>query len=98
MGPTFVPPLVRQVVGVMAAFATVTGAMVMTARAVEPATDAARRTASIRSLELGRAEGSTRPNIVLILTDDQRFDTLWAMPTVQRELVGRGVRFTNGYV
>jgi arylsulfatase A-like enzyme len=98
MGPTNVLPLVRQVVGVMAAFATVTGAMVMTARAVEPATDAARRTASIRSLELGRAEGSTRPNIVLILTDDQRFDTLWAMPTVQRELVGRGVRFTNGYV
>ena len=41
---------------------------------------------------------SRRPDIVLILTDDQRFDTLWAMPTVQSELVAKGVEFTNGYV
>ncbi len=39
-----------------------------------------------------------RPNIVVILTDDQRWDTLWAMPTVQRELVGRGVRFDEAFV
>ena len=38
------------------------------------------------------------PNIVLILTDDQRWDTLDIMPQVQRELVDRGVRFTNGFV
>ena len=30
------------------------------------------------------------PNIVLILTDDQRWDTLWAMPTVQAQLVDEG--------
>ena len=41
---------------------------------------------------------SDRPNIVLILTDDQRWDTLWAMPNVQRLLVDRGVTFTNGFV
>jgi arylsulfatase A-like enzyme len=35
---------------------------------------------------------------VLILTDDQRSDTLWAMPTVQRELADRGITFANGYV
>src|SRR6266542_966768 len=28
-----------------------------------------------------------RPDIVIILTDDQRFDTLWAMPNVQSLLV-----------
>jgi N-acetylglucosamine-6-sulfatase len=39
-----------------------------------------------------------RPNIVLILTDDQRFDELNWMPTVDRELVGKGVDFTNGFV
>ena len=37
-------------------------------------------------------------NIVLILTDDQRFDTLWAMPTVQSQLVAKGIEFTKGYV
>jgi N-acetylglucosamine-6-sulfatase len=38
------------------------------------------------------------PNIVLILTDDQRADTLQYMPNVQRLLVDKGIRFTNGYV
>jgi N-acetylglucosamine-6-sulfatase len=41
---------------------------------------------------------AARPNIVFVLTDDQRFDTLGTMPTVQRELVGRGVTFTNAFV
>ena len=44
------------------------------------------------------AAAAPRPNIVFVLTDDQRFDTLGAMPTVQRELVGRGVTFTNAFV
>ena len=39
-----------------------------------------------------------RPNIVLILTDDQRWDSLWSMPTVQREIVQRGVMLSNAYV
>ena len=44
------------------------------------------------------AAAATRPNILFVLTDDQRFDTLCAMPTVQRELVGKGVKFTNAFV
>ena len=44
------------------------------------------------------AGAATRPNILFVLTDDQRFDTLGAMPTVQRDLVGRGVTFTNAFV
>ena len=49
-----------------------------------------------------------RPNIVLILTDDQRFDTIGlthsidsvtpVMPTVVNELVNKGVTFQNSYV
>jgi N-acetylglucosamine-6-sulfatase len=39
-----------------------------------------------------------RPNIVVILTDDQRFDTLSRMPNVERLLAGRGVTFTNAFV
>jgi arylsulfatase A-like enzyme len=39
--------------------------------------------------------GDDRPSILLVLTDDQRFDTLGVMPTVQRELVARGVTFTE---
>jgi arylsulfatase A-like enzyme len=38
------------------------------------------------------------PNVVLILTDDQRWDTLSAMPTVRSELVGKGVNFSNAFV
>ena len=38
------------------------------------------------------------PNIVLILTDDQRADTLKYMPNVQRLMVNKGIRFSNGYV
>ncbi len=41
------------------------------------------------------AEPDERPSILLVLTDDQRWDTLGVMPTVQRELVGRGVTFTE---
>jgi N-acetylglucosamine-6-sulfatase len=36
--------------------------------------------------------------IVLILTDDQRWDTTWAMPTVRSELADRGVTFKNAFV
>ena len=49
-----------------------------------------------------------RPNIVLILTDDQRFDTIDTthsidgvtpvMPTVMSEIVGKGVSFQNSFV
>jgi arylsulfatase A-like enzyme len=38
------------------------------------------------------------PTIVLILTDDQRWDTLWAMPHVQQDLVDHGVTFSNAFV
>ena len=40
---------------------------------------------------------ATRPNIVLILTDDQRWDTIATMPKVQSQLTGRGVRFSNAF-
>jgi arylsulfatase A-like enzyme len=51
--------------------------------------------------DLGGLPGSSSrrpPNVVVILTNDQRWDTLWAMPTVQRQLVGKGVTFANGFV
>jgi arylsulfatase A-like enzyme len=38
------------------------------------------------------------PDIVLIVTDDQRWDSLAQMPNVSRLLVDRGVRFENGFV
>jgi arylsulfatase A-like enzyme len=38
------------------------------------------------------------PSIVLILTDDQRFDTMWAMPIVRKRLADHGVTFTNAFV
>lgn len=41
---------------------------------------------------------SSKPSIVFILTDDQRWDTLDGMPIVRRELAARGVTFTNAFV
>jgi N-acetylglucosamine-6-sulfatase len=48
----------------------------------------------------GTADVATtrRPNVVVILTDDQRYDTLWAMPQVQSLLVDHGVTFSNAFV
>jgi N-acetylglucosamine-6-sulfatase len=43
------------------------------------------------------AQVNQRPNIVLVVTDDQRWDTLRFMPTVSDELVGKGVRFMNAF-
>jgi N-acetylglucosamine-6-sulfatase len=42
--------------------------------------------------------GRNHPNIVLILTDDQRWDTLWSMPNVRKLLVDHGVTFANAFV
>lgn len=39
-----------------------------------------------------------RPNIVLIVTDDQRWDTLPYMPNVLSLLANQGVTFTNSFV
>jgi N-acetylglucosamine-6-sulfatase len=44
------------------------------------------------------AQGSSRPNIIVINTDDQRWDTLWAMPQVRHLLAANGVTFTNSFV
>ena len=42
------------------------------------------------------AEGA--PNVVLIVTDDQRWDTLSAMPGAQRVLAAPGTTFRNAFV
>jgi len=39
-----------------------------------------------------------QPNVVIILTDDQRADTLQYMPTVESELMAKGVTFDNAFV
>lgn len=40
----------------------------------------------------------SKPNIVLIITDDQPIPTMKYMPTIQKELVEKGVTFTNAFV
>ena len=44
------------------------------------------------------ARSSTPPNVIIILTDDQRAGTEVGMPIVMRELAGKGVRFPNAFV
>ncbi len=44
------------------------------------------------------ADFRVQPNIVLILTDDQRWDQMGRMPTLQQDVVQQGTEFTNGFV
>ena len=44
------------------------------------------------------AAAAVRPNVLLILTDDQRAGTQVAMPTVMDELVGAGTSYPNAFV
>lgn len=37
------------------------------------------------------------PNIVLVLTDDQRWDTMFAMPLLKEHVIDRGLEFTNSF-
>jgi len=39
-----------------------------------------------------------RPNFLIIITDDQRFDTMEYMPNTQELIFDRGVTFSNGYI
>ena len=41
---------------------------------------------------------SEKPNIIIILTDDQPTHTMKYMPNVQKELVAKGVNFANAFV
>jgi arylsulfatase A-like enzyme len=43
------------------------------------------------------AQAPDPPSILLIVTDDQRWDTLWSMPEIQRSLVERGVTFSESF-
>jgi len=45
-----------------------------------------------------RDRSATRPSILLIVTDDQRWDTLWAMPHVRDLLANRGTMFSDAFV
>lgn len=53
---------------------------------------------AINKLPVHGQVAETRPNIVVIMTDDQRWDTVDWMPIVKSRLSGQGVTFTNGYV
>src|ERR1700741_1938853 len=44
------------------------------------------------------AAAQKKPNVVIILTDDQRYDPLSGMPKVQNLLVDHGVQFNQGFV
>lgn len=57
----------------------------------------ASRPANAVEPEPALAEQIGPPNIVLILTDDQRWDTLWAMPRVHALLASKGVTFANAF-
>jgi N-acetylglucosamine-6-sulfatase len=53
---------------------------------------------SVTTLALALAPAAAaQPNVLLIVTDDQRWDTLRYMPTVREELQAKGVTFRNAF-
>lgn len=48
-------------------------------------------------LRPGHGQSSPPPNIIILLTDDQRWDTLPYMPIVQSELMAQGITFHNAF-
>jgi N-acetylglucosamine-6-sulfatase len=56
------------------------------------------RTHAKQIVTQARTLGRSRPNLILIVTDDQRWDTLWSMPNVKSLLAAHGVTFTNAFV
>ncbi|MBI4007123.1 MAG: sulfatase [Planctomycetes bacterium] len=50
------------------------------------------------SKKLATQKEDRRLNFVLIVTDDQRTDTLWAMENLRKKLVARGIEFKEGFV
>jgi N-acetylglucosamine-6-sulfatase len=52
---------------------------------------------STQPIDRSFASVAGQPDIVLVVTDDQRWDTLWAMPRVQELLASRGITFTNAF-
>jgi N-acetylglucosamine-6-sulfatase len=45
-----------------------------------------------------RARAAGAPNVIVIMTDDQRWDALQTMPTVRNLLQAQGVTYTNAFV
>lgn len=82
------------------ALALVTGALSVGVDAADanPQTGRTTRTALAPASPPTIDPADDRPNIVVVLTDDQRRDTLRYMPAVQRLLVQRGIRFTRAMV
>ncbi len=46
----------------------------------------------------GRADVTRRPNVVVIMTDDQTVESMRVMPNVRTLLAGQGVTFDNSFV
>lgn len=44
------------------------------------------------------SQAGERPNFLIIVTDDQRFDTMDYMPDTQRMIFDQGVTFESGYI
>ena len=79
-----------------AARSATTGEIATRGRQASPTTPPTRPLAVGSESDVSQnAEG--QPNILVLMTDDQRFDTLEFMPTVQ-QLQAQGVTFTNSFV
>jgi arylsulfatase A-like enzyme len=53
-------------------------------------------TSGVEAKKRGKPK-QTRPNIVVVMTDDQAVETMRAMPIVERKLAAAGVTFSNNF-
>ena len=55
-------------------------------------------TLAVSLIIVAPAQSAARPNIILIVTDDQRADAASLMPVVKQKLAGRGITFSRAFV
>jgi N-acetylglucosamine-6-sulfatase len=48
--------------------------------------------------QIARRSSAATPSVLLIVTDDQRWDTLWAMPHVRELIADKGTTFADAFV
>jgi N-acetylglucosamine-6-sulfatase len=70
----------------------------VTAVVPEGAVSAPVRVDTLDGSSTSQSDFVVQPNIVVMLTDDQRWDTLSYMPNVQSEIMSHGVTFSNAFV
>ena len=88
----------RRVARIVAGILAVAAIVSASANTAVPTSQAAPRSTYSAQVYLPFIARPVRPNILLIITDDQRYDTLDYMPLTSARIFAQGLTFTRAYI